>query len=96
MPPIIPDAVDVIENDDVSIICDSSGSVPVISHTWSDASETVVSTNAELTLLNITRAQEGVYTCTIEDDIGGMASATTSINVQSMFVPHNNKVTVYR
>ena len=81
-----------VENDDISITCDSSGSVPVISHTWSDASGTVVSNTAELTLLNITRAVEGVYTCTIKDDIGGTASATTRINVQSMYTRHQKYI----
>ena len=84
-----------LEHDDIFITCDSSGSIPVISHTWTDAGGTVVSTNAELTLLNVTRAQESVYTCTIEDDIGGTASATTRINVQSMFIPHSTNSDVY-
>ena len=81
--PIIPDAIDVRENEDISVTCDSSGSIPVTSHTWTDAGGIVVSTDAELTFLDAMRTQAGVYTCTIRDDIGGTA-ANTTINVLSM------------
>lgn len=82
--PVVPNSIDVEENYDVFITCDSSGSIPVISHTWRDTSGTIISTSEDLTLLDISTAQDGVYTCTIEDDMGGTASANTTINVLSM------------
>lgn len=84
-PPSIPETINIIEYDDVVLLCDSSGSIPVISHTWSIEGGNVVSSNAELVLLNISRTQDGVYTCTIENDIGETESAMTTINVLSMY-----------
>ena len=84
--PTIPSVIDVEEHSDVSVTCDSSGSIPVTSHTWRDASGTIVSTGAELVLLDVGREQAGAYTCTIDDDMGGTASATTTLNILSTFL----------
>ena len=83
--PAIPNAFVIEESDDLSVICDSSGSIPITAHIWRDSTNAILSTSSVLTLPSITRSQAGVYTCTIEDDMGNTVSASTNITVQRMF-----------
>lgn len=89
-PPTLPSAIVIEESNDLSIICDSSESIPVTSHTWRDSTNTILSTSSVLTLPSITRSQAGVYTCTVEDDMGNTVSSSTDITVQRMFTLNNS------
>ena len=84
--PVVPSVIDIEEGTDGSVTCDSSGSIPVTSHVWSSANGTVLSTSSTLTLPGISRNQAGVYTCTIQDDMGNNVTGSTIINVQRMFL----------
>ena len=84
--PVVPSVIDVEEGNDVSVTCDSSGSIPVMSHVWSSANGAVLSTSNILSLPGVSRNQAGVYMCTIHDDMGENVTGSTIINVQRMFL----------
>ena len=87
-PPIITGVASVNEGGTLSLDCDSSNSNQQPPVQWMSPQNTVVSSEAQLTLPNIMTSQAGTYTCvTSPPDPADSASNSVEVVVTGEFAP---------
>ncbi|KAK3509586.1 hypothetical protein QTP70_006448 [Hemibagrus guttatus] len=86
---------DTVEGDSVTLSCSSDANPPVLSYSWfkqSAAADTLLTTDQNYSISNISSQHSGLYYCTAHNQLGHHSSTPTHLDV--LYSPKNTSAVV--